>query len=100
MLASSDAVIHHGGAGTTLTALNAALPQLVLPHGADQFRNAEIVTKCGAGATVAPADLNADRVADLLSDNEMRESAAAVSAEMADQPTPADLVGEIIKLAS
>jgi len=39
LLAASDAVIHHGGSGTTLTSLNAGLPQLILPQGADQYLN-------------------------------------------------------------
>jgi hypothetical protein len=100
ILANSAAVIHHGGAGTTLTALNSGLPQLVLPQGADQFMNAAVLAKAGAGAVVEPADLDADRIAELLSDTPMRAAAAAISAEMADQPTPADLVPGIIGLAS
>jgi len=34
------AVIHHGGAGTTAAALRAGVPQVVVPHMADQFHNA------------------------------------------------------------
>ena len=30
------AVVHHGGAGTTTTAARAGLPQVVVPHIADQ----------------------------------------------------------------
>ena len=100
LFAASDAVIHHGGAGTTLTALDAGLPQLVLPQGADQFGNAAAVAKAGAGAALQPQELDADRVAELLRDTPMREAARAVSAEMAGQPAPADLVPRIIALAS
>lgn len=100
LLAHSDAVIHHGGAGTTLTALDAGLPQLVLPHGADQFKNAEVIAKAGAGAVVQPADLDADRIAELIADVPMRTAAQGISAEMAGQPAPADLVPRIIALAS
>jgi vancomycin aglycone glucosyltransferase len=32
-----SAVIHHGGAGTVATAARAGVPQIVLPHVADQF---------------------------------------------------------------
>jgi UDP:flavonoid glycosyltransferase YjiC (YdhE family) len=99
LLAGSDAVIHHGGSGTTLTALNAGLPQYVLPQGADQFQNAGIIATSGAGAAVAPTDLNADRLGELLADTPMRAAAQAISAEMAKQPTPADLVPDIIALA-
>jgi UDP:flavonoid glycosyltransferase YjiC (YdhE family) len=99
LLAASDAVIHHGGSGTTLTALNAGLPQLVLPQGADQFRNAAVIAKSGAGAVVRPTELDADRLAELANDTSMRAAAAGISAEMATQPTPSDLVPDLIALA-
>jgi UDP:flavonoid glycosyltransferase YjiC (YdhE family) len=99
LLAASAAVIHHGGAGTTLTALNAGLPQLVLPQGADQFMNATAVAKSGTGAVVAPEELDVDRITELLVDGPMRAAAEGVAAEMAGQPTPADLVSRIIALA-
>ncbi|MET0818878.1 MAG: glycosyltransferase, partial [Solirubrobacteraceae bacterium] len=35
-----DVVAHHGGSGTMLGALAHGIPQLLLPHGADQFMNA------------------------------------------------------------
>jgi UDP:flavonoid glycosyltransferase YjiC (YdhE family) len=100
LLAASTAAIHHGGAGTTLTALNAGLPQLVLPQGADQFMNAAAVAKSGTGAVVRPEELDAERITALLADGPMRVAAEGVAAEMAGQPTPADLVSRIIALAS
>jgi UDP:flavonoid glycosyltransferase YjiC (YdhE family) len=100
VLAVSSAAIHHGGAGSTLTALAAGLPQLVLPQGADQFLNAAGLAKAGAGAMVEPGDLDADRIADLLADGPMRAAAQGIAAEMATQPAPADRVGRIVTLAS
>ena len=44
-----DLIVHHGGTGTVLSALEVGLPQLLLPQGADQFFNAEILTTTGAG---------------------------------------------------
>lgn len=43
-----DAVVHHGGSGTALAAMAAGLPQVVMPQGADQFQNAELLTTTGA----------------------------------------------------
>ncbi|MFH1807469.1 MAG: glycosyltransferase [Pseudomonadota bacterium] len=43
------AVVHHGGAGTTATALRAGVPQLVTPHSADQFYWARRVHELGLG---------------------------------------------------
>lgn len=41
------AVVHHGGAGTTTTAGRSGVPQLVVPHIADQFYWARRVTQLG-----------------------------------------------------
>ncbi|MGI5467022.1 glycosyltransferase [Streptomyces sp. CA-132043] len=49
LLAASDGAIHHGGAGTTLTALDAGVPQLVLGQGADRPANAAAVAGRGCG---------------------------------------------------
>ncbi|RIL07045.1 MAG: glycosyl transferase [Proteobacteria bacterium] len=45
------AIVHHGGAGTTTTALRAGVPQVVVPHLADQFYWARRVRELGAGVT-------------------------------------------------
>ncbi len=37
LFARVSVVIHHGGAGTTATAARAGLPQIIVPHGGDQF---------------------------------------------------------------
>ncbi|HEX3649556.1 MAG TPA: nucleotide disphospho-sugar-binding domain-containing protein [Pseudonocardiaceae bacterium] len=99
LLTVSSAVVHHGGAGTALTALAAGLPQLVLPQGADQFLNASAVAKAGAGAVVRPEELDADRLTELLADGPARAAARSIAAEMAGQPTPADVVPRLVELA-
>ena len=43
VLERCDAVIAHGGSGTTLGALAFGLPLLVIPQGADQYSNADQV---------------------------------------------------------
>lgn len=62
----AGAVIHHGGIGTTARAILAGTPQLVEPHGNDQFYNARQVIALGAGAAVNPHRLNADGLASVL----------------------------------
>jgi UDP:flavonoid glycosyltransferase YjiC (YdhE family) len=42
-------VIHHGGAGTVATAARAGIPQIVLPHLADQFLWRGQVVRLGLG---------------------------------------------------
>lgn len=48
------AVIHHGGSGTTHTALKHACPTLIIPHIIDQFAWNRLVHKSGAGPLGIP----------------------------------------------
>ena len=48
------AVLHHGGAGTTQTAARAGVPQIVVPHGADQFYWAHRIQVLGLGGAPLP----------------------------------------------
>jgi hypothetical protein len=50
-----DLIVHHGGTGTVLSALEVGLPQLLLPQGADQFLNAEILAAAGAARALPNA---------------------------------------------
>ena len=43
LLAESDLLFHHGGIGTVADAVNAAIPQVVIPRAFDQFDNANRV---------------------------------------------------------
>jgi UDP:flavonoid glycosyltransferase YjiC (YdhE family) len=56
VLTHCDAVVSQGGSGVMLGALAQGLPQLMLPQGADQFRNAEICTRTGAALALAPPE--------------------------------------------
>jgi hypothetical protein len=49
LLPRCQLVVSHAGAGTMLAALAVGLPQILLPMGADQFRNAAAVVGAGAG---------------------------------------------------
>jgi UDP:flavonoid glycosyltransferase YjiC (YdhE family) len=46
--------IHHGGAGTTHALITHAVPQIVVPHAADQARQAEGVARAQVGYRLAP----------------------------------------------
>lgn len=69
------AIVHHGGAGTTSTAARAGVPQLVVPHMADQFYFGNRVALMGLGPPPLPRpDLSASRLAERLGhmlDNEI-----------------------------
>lgn len=91
-----DAVVHHGGSGTTLTTLVHGLPQVALPHFADQFANAERVGQVGVGIALLPSATNEESLAAAISavleDGRYAAAARQVAAEIAEQPTPAEAV--------
>lgn len=102
VLRRADLVVHHGGTGTVLGALAAGLPQLVLPQGADQFVNADVLAETGAGAKLVGPEITADAVAAaagrLLDDPAAREVAGRARSEIAGMPDPATVVGQLTEL--
>ena len=52
----ADAMVGHGGFGTTLGALLAGVPQAVVPLFADQHHNARRIAALGAGLAVDAQD--------------------------------------------
>lgn len=97
-----DLIVHHGGTGTVLAALELGLPQLILPQGADQFFNAEILTDVGAGRALlndaqAPGAIGEAAVG-LLSDGRERAVAAQLRDEIAGMPAPADVIPALVAL--
>ena len=61
------AVVHQGGVGTTGQAMRAGRPQIVLPHGFDQYDNAERMAKRGIGRVVTKFGYTTANVARELS---------------------------------
>ncbi|MDX8055073.1 glycosyltransferase [Lentzea sp. BCCO 10_0798] len=104
VLRQADLVVHHGGSGTVLGALAAGLPQLVLPQGADQFVNADVLAETGAGAKLVGEEVTADAITGaaghLLDDPSAREVAVKVAAEIADMPAPAAVVQQLSELVT
>ncbi len=47
-----DLIIHHGGVGTTHSALVHGIPQIVVPHAADQYYQAARVQRVGIGVSM------------------------------------------------
>ena len=81
------AAVHHGGAGTTAAAARAGVPQVVVPHIADQFYWGDRVARAGLGARPVPrAQLTARRLADAIAEAllspETRRRAQAVGAAL------------------
>lgn len=95
-----DAVVHHGGSGTTLGAAAQGVPQLILPTGADQKPNGEAVAAAGAGLMITPDAVDhvsiTEAVGGLLDDPAYAAAAQAVRREIAAMPSPDALVGLLL----
>lgn len=98
LLAGCVAVVHHGGSGTMMTSLSTGVPQLVLPHGADQFVNAELVARHGVGWQAEPEEVSAALLHAVLHDGLVRATAEATARRMGELPAPVELVAPLVDL--
>lgn len=97
LLPRCDAVLCHAGTGTTLAALTAGLPLVLVPQGADQFDNAHACQRAGAAKVLMPDEVSApavrDAVRDVLADGSPERAAArAMGTEIAAMPPAAAVV--------
>jgi hypothetical protein len=97
VLASSDLVVSHGGAGTALAALAHGLPLLLLPSGSpSQLRMSEACALRGVGRCLTGEDLELadvrDAVEELAAVDSFGVAAREVADEIADMPSPTALV--------
>lgn len=97
VLPHAAAVVCHGGSGTTLGALAAGVPLVIMPLFADQPENARRVAAVGAGLAVAPPNAVAlrDALEAVLADDAFRTAARRLAAEMRALP-PADAAVECL----
>ncbi|GAA2583447.1 glycosyltransferase [Actinomadura fulvescens] len=82
------AVVHHGGAGTTASALRAGAPAVVLPVGADQPFWADRVAALGAGVALPPfgragAGRLGEAIRSVVDEPRYRDRARVIGARMA-----------------
>lgn len=96
VLARSDLLVSHAGSGAVLGALNAALPILAIPQGADQFMNAERIVGTGLGLRLLPDEVMPravrDRARELLDDERFASVAHSLRQEIDGMPGPATVV--------
>jgi UDP:flavonoid glycosyltransferase YjiC (YdhE family) len=99
-----DLIVHHGGTGTVLAALEVGLPQLLLPQGADQFFNSDMLTAAGAARALANDAQRPGAISEaaqaLLGDAPERQVASKLRDEIAAMPSPAEVVPALVELAS
>ena len=100
-------MVCHGGSGTTIGALAAGVPLVVMPLFADQPMNARRVAAIGAGLAVGapdrgepPVDAPTLRAAieRVLADDGFRRGAEAVADEMRSLPGADAVVAELLRV--
>ncbi|MFF7993588.1 nucleotide disphospho-sugar-binding domain-containing protein [Kitasatospora xanthocidica] len=98
-----DAIIHHGGSGTALTAFCYGVPQLVLAQdGPLLVPNAERVEASGGGRGIVDERERDDPAAigkalgEILTEERFREGADRIRREMAAMPSPG-LLGDLLE---
>jgi MGT family glycosyltransferase len=107
VLGHAAAAVVHGGSGSTLGAIAAGVPLVVVPLFADQPQNAARVAEVGAGIAVVPDRDDPeeavrplrDAVGAVLAEPAYSERAAALAAESRAQPEVDDAVGLAERLA-
>ncbi|MFF8608677.1 nucleotide disphospho-sugar-binding domain-containing protein [Streptomyces sp. NPDC015346] len=96
-----DVIVHHGGGGTDMTALNAGVPQLIA-HPEYPTEATRKVAEFGAAILIesGPEQDITEACQKLLSDAGYRERAGLLSREIAELPLPGEIVGELEKLVA
>ncbi|HEY7455103.1 MAG TPA: glycosyltransferase [Thermoleophilaceae bacterium] len=107
VLPHAAAAVVHGGSGSTLGALAAGVPLVVLPLFADQPMNARRVAEVGAGIAVVPdredppktlAELRA-AIETVLAEPSFGERARELAAELAGEPPVDEAVALLERIA-
>lgn len=103
LLPHCSLLISHAGSGATLGALNAGVPMLAVPQGADQFLNADRIVAAEVGLRLLPGELTAEAVRDcarrLIGDRRFRDAAEAQRTAIEAMPAPAEVVPVLEALA-
>ncbi|MEU0562214.1 nucleotide disphospho-sugar-binding domain-containing protein [Dactylosporangium maewongense] len=104
LLPTCDLFVHHGGSGSSMAALGAGRPQLVLPQMCDQFSIADRLTAAGVARTVAFADRSPAAVRAavraLLADSAVTRRAGRIRDEIAAMPAPPDVAATLAGLTA
>jgi UDP:flavonoid glycosyltransferase YjiC (YdhE family) len=105
LLRNCDAVLCHAGTGTTLAALVAGLPMVLVPQGADQFENARACERAGAARVLQPSEVTAAAIQEavravLAPRSAERAAARELAAEIASMPSAATVAEDLESITS
>jgi UDP:flavonoid glycosyltransferase YjiC (YdhE family) len=97
-----DVIIHHGGMGTTHAAIVHGIPQIIVPHAADQRGQARRARQAKVGLELTQRDIHQGQlvpaVKAITTTDWVRESAAHLARAFADlggPPRAAELLAEV-----
>ncbi len=76
-------VVHHGGIGTAARALQAAVPQVVVPSGFDQFDNALRLERLGVAAQVPAPNCTGAVLARVTADRDVTRQCSVYGRKLA-----------------
>jgi hypothetical protein len=92
LLPGCSVVVHHGGSGTMFGSLAHGIPQVVVPQGADNFINGDLLQRAGAAKVLLPGEATTERVKNavgsVLEESSFAESARSLAEEIAAMPSP------------
>lgn len=92
-------VVSHAGSGVFLAALAHGRPQLCVPQFADQFLNAAVCVRAGAGLALQPGTTTASTIRaavdQLLWDPQIGAAASRIADEISQMPCPAEVAQNI-----
>lgn len=103
VLPHASVVVSHAGLGTVMSALSHGVPMVCVPMGRDQFFNAAMVERLGAGRVVmmdADADALRAEVQAVLDDPQAKAAAKAMAGVIAGYGGGADAIRELEALAT
>ncbi|MEU9078588.1 glycosyltransferase [Kitasatospora sp. NPDC004745] len=104
-----DLAVHHGGATTAMTLINAGVPQLIIPDNGYGKAVAEAVRDFGAALIVdkhrpepgrTPDEVIAAGCREILSDPRFAERTRLLAKESASLPTPSEVLRELEALVA
>lgn len=109
LLPTCQAIVHQGGAGTTMTAAALGVPHLIVALRPEHMTTGGRVAAAGAGVyrilnelpdTTHSASLLAGDVARLLAEPSYREAAMRLCTDIRSQPSPAAVAAGLERLAA
>ncbi|MGH3622136.1 MAG: glycosyltransferase, partial [Sciscionella sp.] len=102
-LPACDIVVCHAGVGTVLRALASGLPLVLLPRDADHIQVAEGCVRAGVATRVPTREASPDKlraaIRTALRSTGLRNKARGLQRQLAEMPSPAELVPAIEALA-